>query len=418
VPQSFRTVCHPIRERPHRLDRRSFSRHPHSGQLTQATNCGLLVGMDTAIDAIRTFNRFLTSHVGAIDARFLGTDANLPEARLLFEIARHEPVSAIALQAVLDLDRGYLSRMIVRLEKRGWVRRDRLATDARIRPISLTRAGREAFRQLDQRQRAAVAHDLDRLNPVEQDELVQALTKARMLLDRNAPAAITSTIRSAAVLDRPAWNALIGRQAHLAQGGETGLRFAPEYGPFAAAPDPAGDTSALARLAGNAEIWLVEKQPVIPPVGLKLVRSVECVQMVARTITDGGHDHAFCDLGDDDAAEMFDLATLTQPGPFSTRTYELGRFVGIRMDGILVAMAGERMKPGAFAELSGVCTHPDHRGRGYAGFLMRVVASRMIERGEVPFLHCFATNTGAIALYQSLGFEIHQTITATILMPA
>lgn len=374
-------------------------------------------GMDDAINAIRTFNRFFTRHVGAIDARFLDTDANLPEARLLFEIARHEPVSAIALQAELNLDRGYLSRLIVRLEKRGWVQRHRLEADARTRPISLTQDGREAFHQLDQRQRAAVAHDLGRLSAAEQNELVQALTKARLLLDRNVPATTSSPTLSISVLDRPVWHALTGRQAYLAQGNETALRFFPEYGPFAAPLDPTGNISALASLAGNAEIWLVEKHQIAPPVGLKLARSAECVQMIARTITVGGPDHSFCDLGDDDAGEMFALATLTQPGPFSIRTHELGRFVGIRKDGLLVAMAGERMKPGPFTELSGVCTHPDHRGQGYAGFLMRVVASKMMERGEVPFLHCYATNTGAIASYRSLGFEIHQTITAKVLMP-
>lgn len=374
--------------------------------------------MDDAINAIRTFNRFFTRHVGAIDARFLDTDANLPEARLLFEIARHEPVSAIALQSELNLDRGYLSRMIVRLEKRGWVHRDRLAADARTRPISLTQGGRAVFDELDHRQRAAVAHDLNRLSVAEQDELVQALTKARLLLDRNASAATPASMRSIDVLDRPVWNALTGRQAHLAQGSEIALRFGPEYGPFAAPLDLTGDTSVLASLAGNAELWLVEKGQIVPPAGLKLARSAECIQMVAHKITDGGCVHAFCDLGDDDAAEMSALASLTQPGPFSTRTHALGRFVGIRRDGTLVAMAGERLQPGAFTELSGVCTHPKHRGQGYAGFLMRVVASRMIKRGEVPFLHCYASNTRAIALYQSLGFEIHQTITATVLIPA
>ncbi len=377
-----------------------------------------MVGMDAAIDAIRTFNRFFTRHVGAIDARFLDTDANLPEARLLFEIARNQPVSAVTLQAELGLDRGYLSRMIVRLEQRGWVRRDRLAADARARPISLSAGGRDAFDELDRRQRAAVAHDLGRLSAAEQDELVQALTRARLLLERNVSAASSSAAVSMNVLDRPVWNALTGRQAHIAQGDGTGLRFACEYGPFAALRDPAGDTGDLVRLAEDGEIWLVEKHPIVPPVGLKRARSAECVQMVASTITPGRRDHAVCDLGDDDAAEMLALASLTQPGPFSTRTHALGRFVGIRRNGVLVAMAGERMKPGLFTELSGVCTHPDHRGQGYAGFLMRVIASGIIERGEVPFLHCYATNGGAIALYQSLGFEIHQTITAMVLMPA
>ncbi|GGE93553.1 bifunctional helix-turn-helix transcriptional regulator/GNAT family N-acetyltransferase [Sphingomonas prati] len=153
--------------------------------------------MDPAIEAIRTFNRFFTRHVGAIDARFLDTEANLPEARLLFEIARQEPVQANLLQAALGLDRGYLSRMIARFEDRGWIMRDRFEADARTRPIRMTEAGREAFDKIDQRQRAAVAHDLNRLDAVAQDDLVQALTKARLLLDPDAPAEFI--IRSARI---------------------------------------------------------------------------------------------------------------------------------------------------------------------------------------------------------------------------
>nr|KMW31594.1 MarR family transcriptional regulator [Sphingobium yanoikuyae] len=139
--------------------------------------------MEQAIATIRTFNRFFTRHVGAIDARFLDSDANLPEARLLFEIARLEPVLASTLQAELDLDRGYLSRMIARFEKKDWIVRDQETADARARPIRLTTVGRAAFDQIDSRQRAVVAQDLDRLDSVEQQDLLQALTRARLLLD-------------------------------------------------------------------------------------------------------------------------------------------------------------------------------------------------------------------------------------------
>ncbi|QSB45832.1 MarR family transcriptional regulator [Tsuneonella flava] len=147
--------------------------------------------METTIEAIRTFNRFFTRHVGAMNARFLDTDANLAEARLLFEIARQEPVQASTLQADLDIDRGYLSRMTARLENRGWIMRDRCEADARTRPIRLTEAGRVAFSQMDQRQRSAIAHDLSCLGPVEQEDLVQALTRARLLLDPDAPLSFT-----------------------------------------------------------------------------------------------------------------------------------------------------------------------------------------------------------------------------------
>lgn len=153
--------------------------------------------MDTAIDAIRAFNRFYTRHVGAMDSRFLDSDANLPEARLLFEIARAEPVTAQRLQIELRLDRGYLSRMIARLEARGWVARDRLASDARTRPIRLTEQGRDIFAEIDRRQRAAVAQDIDRLSAVERADLIEALTRARLLLEPDA--AIDVAIRPARI---------------------------------------------------------------------------------------------------------------------------------------------------------------------------------------------------------------------------
>ncbi|MEA3390869.1 bifunctional helix-turn-helix transcriptional regulator/GNAT family N-acetyltransferase [Sphingobium sp. CCH11-B1] len=143
--------------------------------------------MDTAIESIRSFNRFFTRHVGAIDTRFLDTDITLPEARLLFEIAKREPVAAQILQAELGIDRGYLSRVIARFEQRGWIKRDRSEGDGRIRSIRLTAEGRTAFEQIDKRQRAAVAQDLAPLADLERDELVQALTKARLLLDPHAP---------------------------------------------------------------------------------------------------------------------------------------------------------------------------------------------------------------------------------------
>jgi predicted GNAT family acetyltransferase len=112
---------------------------------------------------------------------------------------------------------------------------------------------------------------------------------------------------------------------------------------------------------------------------------------------------------------MIALVELTKPGPFSTRTHELGTFLGIRIDGQLVAMTGERMKPGNFTEMTAVCVHPDHRGRGYAQALLGAVARGIVARGEIPFLHVFSNNESAIALYRRQGMEIRRRLHVTVL---
>lgn len=138
---------------------------------------------DADVIAVRRFNRFYTQTIGALDARFLGTDASLPEARLLFEIATREPVTASMLQDVLGMDAGYLSRMIARFQARGWVRRVVRENDARARDLRLTEAGRDAFTIIDGRQRAAVSDLLDEVRGTSRRDLVEALTRARLLLD-------------------------------------------------------------------------------------------------------------------------------------------------------------------------------------------------------------------------------------------
>lgn len=218
-------------------------------------------------------------------------------------------------------------------------------------------------------------------------------------------------------LDRPVWSALTGRQAPLAAGDDRALRFDPAYALFAAAADASPESlAALGGLNTSANgLGMIEAvDPPLPP-GAVVRSKAAGVQMVAAALTGGGRPVAFEPLGEADAPEMLALATLTVPGPFFERTHQLGDFVGVKVDGRLVAMAGERMKPDGFTEVSGVCTHPDHRGRGYAGALMRVVTQRILERGEQAFLHAYAANTGAIALYETLGFRVRTPVTYTVL---
>lgn len=218
-------------------------------------------------------------------------------------------------------------------------------------------------------------------------------------------------------LDRPVWSALTGaRQAALAQGDPAvALRFDPAYAMFAVARDDASEAvSVLGQMASRGPVGLVEAGEASLPAGVA-VRQAACVQMTATALTAGGPEIAFEPLGDTDAAEMLALAALTEPGPFFEKTHRLGDFIGVKQGGRLVAMAGERMKPDGFTEVSGVCTHPDWRGRGYAAGLMRIVTARILARGETAFLHSYAANAGAIGLYETLGFSVRSSMTFTVL---
>ena len=226
---------------------------------------------------------------------------------------------------------------------------------------------------------------------------------------------------SAHILDRPVWAALNGRQADLAVRHGVAIRMRPEYGLFAATPDERSECLAalgdLVRAMGPVGLVELAAPPPIP--GTEVVSSAVCLQMVAETVAPAW-DVPFdmLSLGDADAAEMLALATLTRPGPFFARTHQLGAFIGVRVAGQLVAMAGERMRPDGYTEASGVCVHPDHRGRGYAARLLREVTARILARGDRAFLHSYADNATAIGLYESLGYRGRREVVFTVVRPA
>ena len=226
---------------------------------------------------------------------------------------------------------------------------------------------------------------------------------------------------SAHILDRPVWATLNGRQRHLAVRRGRAVRMHPDYGLFAGAvdntPEALADLGALVVEHGTGGLVELTAPPPIP--GTQVVSSALCLQMVAETVAPAW-DVAFemLSLGDADAAEMLALVTLTKPGPFFARTHQLGRFIGVRVDGQLVAMAGERMRPDGFTEASGVCVHPDHRGKGYAARLLREVTAGILARGEQAFLHSYADNGAAISLYESLSYRGRREVVFTVLAAA
>lgn len=219
------------------------------------------------------------------------------------------------------------------------------------------------------------------------------------------------------VLDRAVWNALTGPQAALAEGNELALRFPRDSSPFAAAfDDSPASLAALAALVVD-ETWLVEVEPVAPS-GTRILWQVPCGQMTAPSPGDPGPATDVVPLTDADAPAMRALAGLTQPGPFLAETHRLSVFLGIKVEGELVAMAGERIRPPGYAEVSDVCTHPDYRGQGYAATLMRQVVARIAARGETPYLTTYADNHRAISLYETLGFVNRRALTAMVVVPA
>lgn len=218
-------------------------------------------------------------------------------------------------------------------------------------------------------------------------------------------------------LDRTVWTALTTRQSDIAVGrGEAALRYEPAFGMFAAARDDSPEAlQALADLVTPEGVAQVEIELGPTPPGCTVKSEALCHQMLMQRIEASPADHTLVALTEADAPEMRVLAELTKPGPFFSRTHQLGDFVGIKIDGRLAAMAGERMKVPGFTEVSAVCTHPDFRGRGYAGALMQHVARKILARGEQPFLHTYAHNTTAIGLYETLGFRFRTEVTMRVL---
>ncbi len=214
-------------------------------------------------------------------------------------------------------------------------------------------------------------------------------------------------------LDRPVWASLRAHHASLSEGGLLARRFVREVNLLASTCDdsPAALTALAALVRPGESVLLLQVPEIVIPTGLLAVKEAKGVQMLAtrRMPPESAHDDILM-LGDSDAPEMLVLARLTEPGPFLPRTHVMGRFLGIRIGGRLAAMAGERMRFPGYTEVSGVCTHPEFRGRGLARRLSAAVVAAIEARGDQPFLHAWKTNRAAISLYEGLGFQLRTEV--------
>lgn len=209
------------------------------------------------------------------------------------------------------------------------------------------------------------------------------------------------------MLDHCIWNSLSTCHVSFAEGDEFAKRFQPQVTSLAAIRDfsaPSFDSLTKLVAPGETAIFFWDLLPELPA-GWTVMREVPLAQMVWSGSLDSREENQIVQLSIADADEMLSLTELTKPGPFGKRTSELGTYLGIRDNGRLVAMAGERLRLPGFTEVSAVCTHPEFQGHGFARLLISAVIRRITERGDVPFLHVAQVNTRAIRVYEELGFE-------------
>jgi ribosomal protein S18 acetylase RimI-like enzyme len=215
---------------------------------------------------------------------------------------------------------------------------------------------------------------------------------------------------TADVLDNPAWSALTTHQAHLAVGGDLAKRYPSHITPIAAiGRRDLTSVEELARLIPDGD-WLslpatLDQVAGLLPADVKVTLQKTLVQMVNEHHVEAPEPGLeLTVLSKADIPEMMALTELTHPGPFRTDTYTLGTYLGIRIDGRLGAMAGQRMHLPGYREISAVCTHPDLQGRGYARMLVSQLVADIHDEGLTPFLHLEETNQRAQAIYAGLGF--------------
>jgi ribosomal protein S18 acetylase RimI-like enzyme len=208
------------------------------------------------------------------------------------------------------------------------------------------------------------------------------------------------------LLDNPVWSALEGDQMRLGEGGPLARRFLPDVSPFAGiVTTKEGPLCALRDLIAGGPSAALLAQGELPIIeGLCATYLFDVLQMIDTKDAVGGTRTSALDLTSRDAADMLALAERTKPGPFELRTCEMGEYIGLRREGRLVAMAGERMRFDRFVEISAVCVEEGLRGQGIASELMNILRGKIRTMGRVPFLHVRSDATATIRLYEKLGF--------------
>jgi len=221
-------------------------------------------------------------------------------------------------------------------------------------------------------------------------------------------------------LDNAVWHTLVGDLSHLAEhtpeDAPLATRFDPAVSVFGAVGDEPDDESwrAMADLVGPGGTAVVFRRDPEAPSAWSTVARLDGMQMLGDDV-EGGSVDGLVRLTPRDVPDMLALIARTEPGPFETRTIETGLYLGVRREGRLVAMAGQRLRCAGWIEISAVCTDPDHRGQGLARRVVAAVVGTIRDAGARPFLQVAVGNDPALALYESMGFEIARPVSALVL---
>ena len=213
------------------------------------------------------------------------------------------------------------------------------------------------------------------------------------------------------ILDNPIWNALNSGNKNFAIGDGRVKKFMKDIAFFAGLKEHSeADFQRLHQLSdGNEPVILFSVQKLEIPANWKVVVTKELLQMVyaGGRVTPDKED-TLVPLGEKDVPAMLELTAMTNPGPFLSRTIDFGGYEGIFEEGKLVSMAGQRLQPTSYVEISAVCTHPDYLGRGYAGRIIRSLVNKITEHSYTPFLHVVPENLGAVSVYEKAGFQVRK----------
>lgn len=215
------------------------------------------------------------------------------------------------------------------------------------------------------------------------------------------------------LLDNIFWHSLSTTQAHFAEGAGKARRFAKGFSPilgFENASEP--DFADIEACCDAGEQFYIGGWTGEVPSGWNLIAEARMYRMVWDSSRPAPAESTRQQtlqvptvLNQTHAQLALALAKLTNPGPFGLRTLELGDYFGFFEGDQLIAMAGERSQAGHYREISGVCTHPDHQGKGMAKHLMHLLLRRQLQRNEIPFLHVMSHNESAHQLYLRMGFR-------------